>query len=112
MNFVPRLIFIVFFFNDTAPTEIYTLSLHDALPISRREYPESLKRGVLWIVHTGTPSTTSSRRYLYWCLVTSFGTRSSYASSEPTKELDRFEDAMRRARRRAGRYSHWSSSPV
>ena len=22
-----------FFFNDTAPTEIYTLSLHDALPI-------------------------------------------------------------------------------
>src|SRR3990167_8340927 len=24
----------VFFFNDTAPTEIYTLSLHDALPIS------------------------------------------------------------------------------
>src|SRR6266704_2014524 len=25
---------IFFFFNDTAPTEIYTLSLHDALPIS------------------------------------------------------------------------------
>src|SRR3712207_8919449 len=26
--------FCVFFFNDTATTEIYTLSLHDALPIS------------------------------------------------------------------------------
>src|SRR5437879_13828404 len=26
--------FFSFFFNDTAPTEIYTLSLHDALPIS------------------------------------------------------------------------------
>src|SRR5256885_17166132 len=26
--------FFVFFFNDTATTEIYTLSLHDALPIS------------------------------------------------------------------------------
>src|SRR2546429_5438086 len=26
-----------FFFNDTATTEIYTLSLHDALPISRDE---------------------------------------------------------------------------
>src|SRR5438046_8051865 len=25
--------FLFFFFNDTAPTEIYTLSLHDALPI-------------------------------------------------------------------------------
>src|ERR1043166_8889659 len=29
----------VFFFNDTATTEIYTLSLHDALPISARPYP-------------------------------------------------------------------------
>src|SRR5256885_13128146 len=28
------LTFLVFFFNDTATTEIYTLSLHDALPIS------------------------------------------------------------------------------
>src|SRR2546426_2711635 len=27
------LIFFLFFFNDTATTEIYTLSLHDALPI-------------------------------------------------------------------------------
>ena len=27
-----------FFFNDTATTEIYTLSLHDSLPISLREY--------------------------------------------------------------------------
>src|SRR2546429_1232049 len=27
-----------FFFNDTATTEIYTLSLHDALPISRRRW--------------------------------------------------------------------------
>src|SRR5256886_17430478 len=31
---VLSLIFIFFFFNDTATTEIYTLSLHDALPIS------------------------------------------------------------------------------
>src|SRR6266480_7907797 len=29
-----RSLFIFFFFNDTATTEIYTLSLHDALPIS------------------------------------------------------------------------------
>src|SRR2546430_13550679 len=28
--------FFFFFFNDTATTEIYTLSLHDALPIYRR----------------------------------------------------------------------------
>src|SRR5258708_35212630 len=31
----PPSIFLFFFFNDTATTEIYTLSLHDALPISR-----------------------------------------------------------------------------
>src|SRR5437899_6159157 len=29
------LLHLLFFFNDTATTEIYTLSLHDALPISR-----------------------------------------------------------------------------
>src|SRR2546422_5018471 len=29
--------FFFFFFNDTATTEIYTLSLHDALPILREE---------------------------------------------------------------------------
>src|SRR2546427_9397960 len=41
-----------FFFNDTATTEIYTLSLHDALPISlrRRKFGETssnIKRVVL-----------------------------------------------------------------
>src|SRR5256886_16009744 len=30
---VLTLVYILFFFNDTATTEIYTLSLHDALPI-------------------------------------------------------------------------------
>src|SRR3712207_7794396 len=34
-------LWIFFFFNDTATTEIYTLSLHDALPIS----PASAARG-------------------------------------------------------------------
>src|SRR5437870_13917757 len=29
--------FTLFFFNDTAPTEIYTLSLHDALPILNKD---------------------------------------------------------------------------
>src|SRR2546427_13241450 len=34
--------FVFFFFNDTATTEIYTLSLHDALPIS----PLRRQRGI------------------------------------------------------------------
>src|SRR2546422_6488320 len=33
IHYVP--LSLIFFFNDTATTEIYTLSLHDALPISR-----------------------------------------------------------------------------
>src|SRR2546426_11119577 len=38
-----------FFFNDTATTEIYTLSLHDALPISRnRRAPASARRRPAW----------------------------------------------------------------
>src|SRR5690349_23993357 len=44
--------FFIFFFNDTATTEIYTLSLHDALPISaisfespRNAGPRALKFG-------------------------------------------------------------------
>src|SRR3712207_8099904 len=38
----------LFFFNDTATTEIYTLSLHDALPILRRvalPRPDVARRG-------------------------------------------------------------------
>src|SRR2546428_2917776 len=46
MNLLPLLL-PIFFFNDTAPTEIYTLSLHDALPISRGQ--RSLQ-GILVVV--------------------------------------------------------------
>src|SRR2546430_12537803 len=36
MGFTFLCVHIFFFFNDTATTEIYTLSLHDALPICRQ----------------------------------------------------------------------------
>src|SRR2546422_4325529 len=36
--------FFFFFFNDTATTEIYTLSLHDALPISAGGEIEDVRR--------------------------------------------------------------------
>src|SRR3989441_12062153 len=38
--------FFFFFFNDTATTEIYTLSLHDALPISKRRVGNHAAVGV------------------------------------------------------------------
>src|SRR2546430_11414873 len=37
---------IIFFFNDTATTEIYTLSLHDALPIYR--YGDEIRPNQVW----------------------------------------------------------------
>src|SRR5437868_12108416 len=33
-----------FFFNDTAPTDIFTLSLHDALPILRMAFVFAIRR--------------------------------------------------------------------
>src|SRR5256885_16346013 len=47
-----------FFFNDTATTEIYTLSLHDALPICLR-LPKPAPAGVLY---SGTLKPSPGRR--------------------------------------------------
>src|SRR5256885_9856290 len=41
------LLFFFFFFNDTATTEIYTLSLHDALPICFSLVKNPLHKGAL-----------------------------------------------------------------
>src|SRR5215217_8959793 len=60
--------FLFFFFNDTATTEIYTLSLHDALPICRpctaptprprrRSYPPCTSRVARWSMPTDRKST-------------------------------------------------------
>ena len=56
-------VFFFFFFNDTATTEIYTLSLHDALPIficmvPFRQVPVILKRILL------APSSTIKTAFL------------------------------------------------
>src|SRR5258706_332446 len=58
-----------FFFNDTATTEIYTLSLHDALPILRTS--------------TGTSSTASRR----WRRTRRSGADDGSRSEEHTSEL-------------------------
>src|SRR5258708_15035556 len=39
----------LFFFNDTATTEIYTLSLHDALPISKEYSAPTTMRPAFWM---------------------------------------------------------------
>src|SRR3712207_7706593 len=48
-------VFFIFFFNDTATTEIYTLSLHDALPICRCTATRRTGRGTR-TRSTGSPT--------------------------------------------------------
>src|SRR2546426_11958176 len=50
----------IFFFNDTATTEIYTLSLHDALPISLPNRIETSSESKLATARSGCPSPLKS----------------------------------------------------
>src|SRR3712207_8654998 len=55
----------MFFFNDTATTEIYTLSLHDALPISsarRTVTGRSSRTPTRWTSRASLTSTSRSGR--------------------------------------------------
>src|SRR5256885_5647469 len=51
-----------FFFNDTATTEIYTLSLHDALPISRAAPGRRRRPAVVRAQCRGRRGQSQSRR--------------------------------------------------
>src|SRR2546421_8155791 len=74
---------IIFFFNDTATTEIYTLSLHDALPIyhyqARRLRPRALE-----------PHAASGRQLFQQ----SGGTLPHQRSEEHTSELQSRSDLV------------------
>src|SRR5207248_9369962 len=71
----PLFVRLPFFFNDTAPSDIYTLSLHDALPISAPLPPETeLSRQM-------TTSTTS---------IDIMGLQAAYANLHTDQERDYF----------------------
>src|SRR3712207_8585544 len=79
---------IFFFFNDTATTEIYTLSLHDALPISRT--PSSSRGRVACRSVRSAPPRCRCRppRPVRLALLSSGrGTRRERRSEEHTSEL-------------------------
>src|SRR2546421_845300 len=84
-------LFSFFFFNDTATTEIYTLSLHDALPISnplRRSFPA---------VDSGCRSGRRSRSLSAGSVSSNGSTswrRSRYRSEEHTSELQSRSDLV------------------
>src|SRR5436190_15538854 len=65
----------IFFFNDTATTEIYTLSLHDALPISKLSISS---------LSGANPSSRMSSAYPFW----------ARRSEEHTSELQSHSDLV------------------
>src|SRR2546429_9121383 len=77
----PCCIFLFFFFNDTATTEIYTLSLHDALPIYLRNALASIWRMRSRVTANDCP--TSSRV----CSLPSSRPKRILRSEEHTSEL-------------------------
>src|SRR3989475_9618133 len=90
MNQLRKKFIFFFFFNDTATTEIYTLSLHDALPISYKTHSS-----VLSVNHRNKAMmTTKPKTYKVICMVslrvgqTTFLTsRQASRSEEHTSEL-------------------------
>src|SRR3712207_8546004 len=76
---------IFFFFNDTATTEIYTLSLHDALPIWRRSTCRSPAAATA--SSTRRTSATPGRRWPRSLSTWPRGPTWSWRSEEHTSEL-------------------------
>src|SRR2546427_9977605 len=79
----------IFFFNDTATTEIYTLSLHDALPIFERATPRSPAAHRLPSGPAANASTywSGSRPRTCWAVVAPAESVISPRSEEHTSEL-------------------------
>src|SRR5690349_25039548 len=85
-------ILLFFFFNDTATTEIYTLSLHDALPISWAETERTLEAlhqargGVMISLEFVNPLTGSPAVSTFACEM--------HRSEEHTSELQSRRDLV------------------
>ena len=113
----------VFFFNDTATTEIYTLSLHDALPIwwiyflpSDRWRTSSLTCSIGEIqLHTCLRSTVVPATTIAFCVDCVFEfhcwARTNYAPASlkiSGKETSTSLSYVASAQRRCCLYRHWS----
>src|SRR2546425_9609702 len=97
MSFFSSYFFFFFFFNDTATTEIYTLSLHDALPIylaaarrrgrrggrARRGGGHSVRHGPLH--HGGSPTPRGVMRSALFAAVLALTRTAPAAAQTPTE---------------------------
>src|SRR5437588_4662518 len=83
----------LFFFNDTTTTEIYTLSLHDALPISLCTHANAKADHVIaaYMQHSGV----ARRRPISWSRTARYLTSGgSVRSEEHTSELQSHSDLV------------------
>src|SRR3712207_9125161 len=78
----------LFFFNDTATTEIYTLSLHDALPILRKLSSRASSASISSALGRGSlPPCTRRFRTTRACSIAPRTSREMTRSEEHTSEL-------------------------
>src|SRR5689334_24828588 len=81
------MVLFLFFFNDTATTEIYTLSLHDALPICRRGRTGRPSTRRSRALRPGAPCGAGSPRTRRWRIQSNGGRARPSRSEEHTSEL-------------------------
>src|SRR2546430_11504908 len=92
-----------FFFNDTATTEIYTLSLHDALPIWRRRNEDAQSAGHIWQRLIQTPRhDMMGVRARHMCVLLDL----SFRSEEHTSELQSQSNLVCRLLLEKKKYNH------
>src|SRR3712207_7039985 len=78
---------IFFFFNDTATTEIYTLSLHDALPISSWRFRSSSSSSFARSIAIAVALFDDCERSFWHCTTMPLGRWVIRRSEEHTSEL-------------------------
>src|SRR5688572_32349872 len=78
--FISLYLFLFFFFNDPPTTEIYTLSLHDALPICCARFVSHSPAG--WLAGSGAPESSNN-----WKFTSADDGRAPPRSEEHTSEL-------------------------
>src|SRR5439155_3895138 len=79
--------FFFFFFIDTSTTEIYTLSLHDALPILCRQLRVARSGYYAWCRRTESPRAIENRRLLVHIRAAHDLGRGEYGSPRVHREL-------------------------
>src|SRR2546429_5026078 len=90
-----------FFFNDTATTEIYTLSLHDALPILPRSVPTWRSSARSWTTRRSRPSPRRSEEHTSELQSRLHLVCRLLLEKKKTKETNDFRSPMPRALARA-----------